>query len=183
MAPSKISSRRNRRAINKTPIIGSRDLDTHRVSGPEKPPTHVQNPPIQRKVRFTYPIGATAGTFNISPMALAAEDSAEYLGAGTSVANRFSTYRPIKCEAWLAPLTASTGGTSTLQIMDSYSGTQFSDTSNLGVDYAHVAIRPCLLGRMTMLTATTTGPVFVLTTAASVGFVGQLTADVTFEAS
>ncbi len=165
------------------PVISSKNVDTIRVPGFCSPPMHIGNPPVTRKVRYSVAVGATAGSTTISAQFLADLDAKEYLGAATSTANRFTSYRLLKVEAWLAPTTAGSGGTTTLTVRDTYSGTDFTDTVNPGVDYAHVAVRTCLYGRIVWLGATNTNSIASIETGASTGFAGQLTADLTFEAS
>jgi hypothetical protein len=170
---------RLRRALLPRPVIGEKDLTTQRVGGPINPPQKSFNTPITRKTRFNIAYAGTNVSFIISPAQIAANDAAEYFNSSTPL--RFSTIQTTKCEAWFGTINdPTTAPYPNLDVTDSFSGVTFSDTPNGGVDWAHVAIRPCLSLRQDQLAVTSSQSLFVIGVPAAAGCSGNIVVDVTF---
>jgi hypothetical protein len=160
-------------------VIGSKDLDTQRVAGPDKPPQQVSNPPITRKTRFTIPYTGTAVNYLVTPAAIAANDALEYFGASTPI--RFNQLQVAKCQAWFGTINDPTSASyPVLEVIDNYSNVTFYDTPNGGVDWAHVAMRPCLSLRQTFFAVSGTSALFSIVIPAAEGCTGNIVVDVTF---
>jgi len=161
----------------KTPIISPRDLNTCRITGTEQPPENTNNPPISKKVRVSGAYTGSAYTWNGTPNAIALEDGNDYLGSGTL---RYTTLRIERAEVWLGLSAVGTGQAPLLSITDGYSQVVFSDQPNLGVDYAHVAMRPSLFTRTGINTTSNTSTNLVIVDIpAAEGYVGTVVIDLT----
>jgi hypothetical protein len=178
---SNIKNRRQPRRFNNksSMMVSEKDLSTQRVSGPASPPQHVGNPPTSRKTRFSVGYAGTAIVNTITAAAILANDVSEYLGVSTPV--RYNALHVGKIEAWLG-LDTSPTNLLALSVIDSVSNTEFTDSLTTGVDWAHIAMRPCLYSRMTQRPAIDTTSLFVISVPAAEGVAGQLIIDVSFTA-
>lgn len=174
--------RQFRRGPRSAPVVSDKDLNTQRVGGPTHPPQHTGNTVITRKTRFTIPYNATAIAQNYTAASILANDALEYLGATSPL--RFSAgFRVIKAEAWFGIINEpTTGSYPNLFLLDAVSNNGFTDSPNGGVDWAHVAIRPCLYARMVERPVADTTSLIGLEVAAAEGCSGTIILDVTYAA-
>lgn len=171
---------RPRRSMRQQPL-GEKDLSTQRVGGPCSPPQLYSNLPITRKTRFQIAYSGAAVAFAISATQISQNDANDYFGASTPI--RFNSLHLVKAEAWFGTINDPTSGAyPILELFDSVSNTSFTDTPNGGVDWAHVAIRPCLYSRMTERPASDTAGLISVIVAAAEGCTGNIVVDVTFTA-
>lgn len=171
--------RRRRNATNRVgapPMLGPRDIDTQRIAGLPAPPPNVFNPPVTRKVRMEFPYVGTAFSQAINAAVLATQDTTDYSAGGV----RFTTLRITKCEAWLGTNSDPTTGSwphMTLEDVDTQ--VYFQDTPNGGVDWAHIAMRPCLASRIRIRPITDTVSALRLAVPAAAGATGTVVVDTT----
>ena len=169
-------TRRNRMATTE-PVLSEKNLGTIRLPGVPEPPIHITNPQVTRVVRITTAYSGSALSLTVSPKALVDQDALDYLGATTT--SRYGHLRVTKIEGWLG-LQSFGSGLPTLVMYDGYSDVYHNDVAAVGVDYAHIAFRPCLSMRMTNFGATdTSSTVAGINVPASEGAVGTLTVDYT----
>lgn len=164
--------RRTRRSMQHQPL-GDKDLSTQRVPGVPAPPQNVFNPPITKRVRFVQPYAGTAYTLEITPLALGLQDAGDYF---ISVA-RYLTVRLDRVEAWFgsdSPLSSVP-----LVLEDMISQVSYQDSLSVGVDWAHVAMRPCLQSRMTLSPITATTQLAAITIPVLTGATGTVIVDCT----
>jgi hypothetical protein len=172
-------TQRKRVQFRQQQVIGEKDLTTQRVGGPSCPPQKADNLPITRKTRFYISYSGTAVTYILTAAGIVANDAVEYFGSSTPV--RFNQIQVSKIEAWFSLVPGATNPTSpSLSVEDSFSNVSYTDTPNVGVDWAHVAIRPCLSSRQSFQAAAATLSLAVIGVPAAAGSVGNIVFDVTF---
>jgi len=161
------------------PIVGDRDIAAHRVKSVlDAPPIHATDPSVTRIVRMTSQYTGALYSSNISGQADINQDSLDYLGSTSNP--RYHSVNIQKVEVWYSSSGEPTNGLyPNLLVTDALSGTTVADTPNGGVDFAHVAIRPCLEGRMRNALQTSTNPIVVVELGPSPGSNGTVTTDVT----
>jgi len=158
-------------------VIGEKDLSTQRVGGPEAPPQHIVNPAVTRKTRFLITYSGAALTTNLTPALLLASDKSEYSTADV----RYTSLHINKVEAWFGIINEpTTGPYPSLTVTDHVTGTSFIDYPNGGVDWAHVAMRPCLMSRSREFPAADATIIASVAAPAAAGGSGNFIIDVTF---
>jgi len=116
-------------------------------------------------------------TSAITPNLLGIQDGVDYLGASTL---RYNAVQVEKIEAWLGLQTIGTAVSPQLSITDGFGQATFADNAAPGVDWAHVAIRPCLHTRQDINAVTSTTPnLSTVEVNAAAGWTGNLIIDVT----
>jgi hypothetical protein len=174
-----IFPRRARRALpNPQQPIGNKDLQTVRVVGTAAPPQNEYNPPVTRRIRFKYNYTGATLSSTITPAAVITQDQGDY---GTSGARFNNTVRFHRVEAWFGTSlsTSASIGPPNLQLEDNTSGQFLQDNAALGVDWAHVAMRPCLANRITAYSVASSAVLFTITVPAATGLAGSVIVDVT----
>lgn len=178
MASSQLPPRRNRRGTNSRggtkALVNSRDLDTMRITGYSSPPQHVANPAVSRRVRFQAVVSPSGITLTITAASVIAQDQAEYVAS----AGRYGAVRVNGVEVWLAESNPGTSATSSISVSDTSSGAVFTDTLGRGIDWAHVALRRSLGGRVNWIGFASTSPISVIIVPPNTAFIGQLVVDV-----
>lgn len=159
--------------------IGEQDLATTMVPGPDAPPQVARAPPVTRKIRINQPyVGAAIG-YDLFANDLSVRDQQDY---GTSGA-RYSRVQISKVEVWFhldTPPSMAGVPAPELQLTDSFSTSVLVDNTGLGIDWAHIAMRPCLNARMTQLPYNDTANKLAnVAVGASAGSSGTIVIDVT----
>ncbi len=170
--PSNNNTKRRRPQLT----VGEKDLATLRVPVCDTPPQYVPNPPITRTVRLKTAYNGTAISTTTSYANIAAQDASDYTGQTTVL--RYSQMRILKVSAWLA-LTNQGATPVGLDIVDSATGTNFTDEALPGVDYAAISYRPSLYSRSTYFSTSSTSGAVGVNVGASTGAAGYIILDVT----
>lgn len=156
--------------------IGEKDLSTIRVRGTMHPRTHTRTPPVTRVVRIIAPYSGTAYVYNLTSNDLSNQDQTDYNTSGA----RYSALHITRLEVWFSCDTLPTAGVLPLvSVTDAFSNVTFEDTPNLGVDWSHVAMRPCLYARQTQRPYNDTTPLASIDVPAAAGARGTIIMDCT----